>query len=48
MLTQEEAAARLQMEIGVLQQQLSSEHDLVIEAQMTLATTQVCCFPILC
>ena len=48
MLTQEEAAATMQMEVGVLQQQLSSAHDLVVEAQMTLAATQVWCFPTPC
>ncbi|DBA89659.1 TPA: hypothetical protein ACH3X2_004551 [Trebouxia sp. C0005] len=37
---QEEAAARLQNEMDVLQQQLSTEHDLVVKTQVTLATTQ--------
>ena len=44
MLTREEAAARLQTQVGVLQQQLSSGHDLVVEAHAMLATTQVSCF----
>ncbi|KAL0047839.1 hypothetical protein WJX82_001227 [Trebouxia sp. C0006] len=35
-----EAAARLQMEVGALQQQLSSEHNLMVEAQSSLTTTQ--------
>ncbi|DBA89770.1 TPA: hypothetical protein ACH3X2_004645 [Trebouxia sp. C0005] len=37
---QEEAAARLQKEVDVLQQQLSTEHDLMVEAQITISTTQ--------
>ena len=41
MLTQEEAAARLQTEMGKLQQQLSCERNLVVEAQVTISTTQV-------
>ena len=48
MLTQEEAAARLQTQVGVLQQQLSTERNLVVEAQVTLATTQVLWLPTLC
>ncbi len=48
MLTQEEAAATLQTEMGVLQQQLSTERNLMVEANKTLATTQVSCFPTLC
>ena len=43
LLTQE-AAARLRREVGVLQQQLNSEHDLMVEAQSILTTTQVLCF----
>ena len=46
MLTQEEAA-RLQMEVGALQQQLSTERNLVVEAQVTLTTTQVLRLPTL-
>ena len=48
MLTQEEAAARLQKEVDVLQQQLSTEHDLMVEAQITISTTQVLWLPTLC
>jgi len=48
MLTQEEAAARLRTEIGGLQQQLSSERKLMVEAQISLATTQVPWFLALC
>ncbi len=47
MLTQEEAA-RLQMEVGVLQQQLSNEHNLVVEAQSTISITKVLWLPKLC
>ena len=47
-VTQEEAAARLQQEMGDLQQQLSNERNLVVEAQSIISTTQVLCFPILC
>jgi hypothetical protein len=48
MLTQEEAAATLQTEIGVLQQQLSTERDLMVEAQISLTITQVSCLTTLC
>ena len=47
MLTQEEAAARLQAEMGEIQQKLSIEHNLVMEAQVTLTTTQVSWLPTL-
>ncbi len=47
MLTQEEAAARLQMEVGALQQQLSNERNLVVEAQSIISTTQVLWLPTL-
>jgi hypothetical protein len=46
-LTQEEAA-KLQMEVGALQQQLSNEHNLVVEAQSIISTTQVLWLPTLC
>ena len=39
MLTQEEVAARLQREVGVLQRQLSAEHNLVVEAQVVWLPT---------
>jgi len=48
MLTQEEAAARLQAEVGALQQLLSNERNLVVEAQSIISTTQVLWLPILC
>ncbi len=48
LLTQEDAAARLQAEMGGLQQQLSTERNLMVEAQSTISTTQVSWFPTLC
>ena len=48
MLTQEEAAARLQAEVGALQQLLSNERNLVVEAQSIISTTQVLWLPTLC
>lgn len=40
-LTQAEAAATLQEEMGELQQQLSTERNLVVEAQVIISATQV-------
>ena len=47
-LTQAEAAATLQEEMGELQQQLSTEHNLVVEAQVIISATQVLWLPTPC
>ena len=47
-LTQAEAAATLQEEMGELQQQLSTERNLVVEAQVIISATQILWLPTPC